>query len=103
MFKWMHSVVDFHSYWFKRAMTEPDINSRVVFLLHGGVTALGILIVAVAFVVVTACTQRPTDHFEHIIMALGGSGAGSAVGRYFTKKNSDDSGAPPVPQAPPQP
>src|SRR5258708_28255861 len=89
----VRSVVEFHRYWFNRAMTEPDITSRLVFLLHGGVTALSILFVTVAFICVTAFTTKSAEHYEHYLLALTGSGAGAAVGRYFTKKNGGDPGA----------
>jgi hypothetical protein len=97
------SVAAFHKYWFNRALTEPDINSRLVFLLHGGVSALGTLVLSIAFIF-----AKQQEHYEHMILALGGSTAGSAIGRYFTKKNGGDPGAaPPSPDPaavpPPQP
>ena len=98
-------IIDWHKYWFNRAMTEPDINSRAVFLLHGAVTSFSIFAVTIAFIIVTMFTSRSAEHYEHYLLALTGSAAGGAVGRYFTKKNGGDPGAappsPPVPLIPP--
>lgn len=81
------NIVNFHGAWFKRAMEEENINSRLIFLLHGGVSALGILILVIAF-----CFAANKEHYDYMVLALGGGSTGAAVGRYLTKKNGSDSG-----------
>ena len=103
MFNGIKNVAAYGKTWFEKAMKEPDVNSRLVFLLHGVASAFGMVAVTIAFIFVTTFTNKSAEHYEHFILALGGSSAGSAVGRYFTKKDGGDPGAPPPPPPPPLP
>lgn len=102
MFNGIKNAVTYGKTWFEKAMKEPDVNSRLVFLLHGVASAFGMVAITIAFIIVTMFTNKSAEHYEHFILALGGSSAGSAVGRYFTKKNGGDAGtAPPSPETVP--
>ena len=70
---------------FERCLTEPDVNSRLVFLMHGIAVAFGLVFLSIAFIF--AKTQ---DSYPYMIGALGGSAAAGAAGRWLTKKNGAD-------------
>ena len=71
--------------WFGRAMTEPDINSRLMFMLGGVVSSLSILILVIAFV----CAKDKTG-YDYMVIAVSGGAVGHGVSRYLTKKNGGD-------------
>jgi hypothetical protein len=80
--------MSFFSYcktWFERAMIEPDINSRLVFLFHGLAVAFGLVFLTIAFVF-----SPNKDNYPMMIGTLGGSVAAGAAGRWLTKKNGAD-------------
>jgi hypothetical protein len=68
---------------FERCLVEPDVNSRLVFLLSGVGTIVALGIVTVAFVF-----AKNKDAYPSMILALSGGAVGHSIGRYFTKKNS---------------
>lgn len=78
-------IKSFISTWFTRAMTEPDINSRLVFLTSGLGSILAILILVIAFVVV-----KDKTGYDYMVMAVSGGAVGHGVSRYLTKKNGGD-------------
>lgn len=69
---------------FEKCLKEDGVNSRLVFFLHGVISALCILVLSIAFIF-----SKSHDGYDYMIMALGTSGGAAAVGRYFTKKNSN--------------
>jgi hypothetical protein len=71
---------DFVLTWFTRAMTEDNVNSRMVFLLQGLGATIGVGILTVAFLFVHDRAAFPT-----MIGTLMGGGALAAVGRAATK------------------
>jgi lipoprotein signal peptidase len=81
-------VKEFVLKWFEKAMTEADVNSRLVFLLQGLVTIASILVLAIAFIFSHDRSAYPT-----FMTALVGGGIGSALGRMFTKMGNKGSNA----------
>ena len=80
--------------WVERAMTEPDINSRFIFLLHGIAATLCLLALTVGFIV-----AKDKTGYDMMVLAVGGSGGAAAVGRFLTKKGGGDAAAPaPAPE-----
>lgn len=71
--------------WVGKCMEAPDVNSRLVFLVHGLVASIGTL-----FLVVMFAFAKDRTGYEGMVLALGGSGGAAAVGRYLTKKNGGD-------------
>jgi hypothetical protein len=67
---------------FERCLAEDSTNSRLMFFAHGLVTALGTIILVIAFIF-----AKDKTGYDYMVMALGGSGGVAAVGRYMTKKN----------------
>lgn len=84
----MLKIFEYGKMWFEKAMTEDDVNSRLQFFLHGVVSSGCVLGLTIAFIV------HPKDGYDYMVMAVGGSGAAAAVGRYMTKKGGP---APAVP------
>lgn len=78
------SIKTFCSMWFNRAMTEPDINSRFVFLLSGIGSAVATLTLVVAFIV-----AKDKTGYDYMVMAVGGGAVGHGINRYLTKKTVD--------------
>lgn len=70
---------------FERCLSEPDVNSRLVFLLGGTVSAVAILILVIAFI--HADTPNKAS-YPSMVLAVGGGSVMHGVSRYFTKKNS---------------
>lgn len=86
----LESIKKFVGYgktWFEKALTLPDINSRLVFMAQGLCAALCTLVLVVAFIF----SNKHPQEYEYMVLAVGGGSAGSAVGRYFTKKNGNGS------------
>lgn len=96
MFDGIKKLAEYGKLWFEKALKEPDVNSRLVFLLHGVVSALAILVLSIAFIF-----AKQKDSYQYMILALGGTTTGSAIGRYFTKKDGGDPGAAPPSPLPP--
>lgn len=69
---------------FEKCMNEDGVNSRLMFFLHGAISAVCILILSIAFIF-----AKSHDGYDYMILALGTSGGAAAVGRFFTKKNSN--------------
>lgn len=68
-----------------RCLTEPDVNSRLVFLIHGTATGLATLLLVAFFI------HAPVDKqasYPTMLLALGSSGGIAAAGRFLTKKGS---------------
>lgn len=67
-----------------KMLHTPDVNSRIVFLAHSGVSVIGTMILVIAFIHATDKTG-----YDSMVLSLNGAaGVGGAVGRYLTKKNS---------------
>ena len=79
------AIIGYIRTWFEKAMTEPDVNSRLVFLLHGIVTSVGILVLTGAFLWAQDKTAYP-----YMVGAVGGGGVAAAAGRWMTKKGGAD-------------
>ena len=71
--------------WFNRAMTEPDINSRLVFLVSGIGSIFAVLGLSIAFVF-----AKDKTGYDYMVMAVSGGAVGHGVSRYLTKKNGGD-------------
>lgn len=82
-------IISYCKTWFEKAMTEPDVNSRLVFFLHGIVVAVGLLVLTVAFIFAKA-----KEGYPYMVGTLGGSAAATAAGRWMTKKGGGDDAAP---------
>lgn len=65
--------------WFERAMTWQDVNSRLVFLAHGLVSVLGLVILIVGFVL-----SKEKGGYPAMVMAVSGGGGLAAIGRAAT-------------------
>ena len=83
------AIKQFFSTWFNRAMTEPDINSRLVFFVHGVGSTVVTLLLAVAFIF-----SHDKASYPYMVGAVAGGSFGAAAGRYMTKKNGGDAEAP---------
>ena len=70
---------------FERCLAEADVNSRLIFLLHGIAAAVSLIALTIAFIV-----ALHKEGYPSMVASVGGSGAAAAVGRYFTKKNGGD-------------
>ena len=79
------SIKAFFTYWFNKAMTEPDVNSRLVFFLHGIGSAVATLILTIAFIY-----AENKESYPYMVGAVAGGSLGAAAGRYMTKKNGGD-------------
>jgi hypothetical protein len=91
MFAFVSSGLAYAKHWFERAMVEPDINSRLVFLLSTGVSSLAILILTIAFI----CAKNPSDNYPYLAGAVGGAAVGHGFSRYLTKRDGGDANTPP--------
>jgi hypothetical protein len=112
MFGWLKDSVSYCKKIFERALTEPDVNSRLIFLSTAVVTSL--LMIGHFFVYAVGLFHgKPIDPAYPTVLAvlLGGHGV-NGIARYFTKKDGGDGGngnpnpapdpnAPAVPPAPP--
>lgn len=66
---------------FNKLMSQPEWNSRFIFLVHGLASGIGVLVLTLGFL-----WSKDRSLYPDMILAVGGSGGMSAVGRYFTKK-----------------
>lgn len=66
---------------FERCLNEDGVNSRLMFFLHGVVTSIGLGALVIGFIV-----SEHKEGYDMMIMAVGGSGAAAAAGRFLTKK-----------------
>lgn len=78
-------IIAYIKTWFERAMTEPDVNSRVVFLAHGMATAFGLVALTVAFIF-----AKSKEVYPYMVGALAGGAAAGGVQRWMTKKGGAD-------------
>ena len=76
---------EYIKHWLERAMVEPDINSRFIFLFHGVTATICVVILTVAFIV-----AKNKDGYAIMAGTVGGSGVAAAAGRYLTKKDGGD-------------
>jgi hypothetical protein len=81
------SIKTFLSYWFNKSMTEPDVNSRLVFLVSGIGSIGAILLLVCAFIL-----SEKKEGYDYMVVAVSGGAVGHGVSRYLTKKNADGSG-----------
>jgi hypothetical protein len=111
MFNWIRKLGVYSTNLFERALKEPDVNSRLIFLGTSVVTCFLMLehsvIYAIAFL-----RHGTTDPSYPTIMGVFCGGHGfNALGRFFTKKKGDsqngdghgvdaDSDSPVVPSPP---
>lgn len=79
------SLFSYGKMWFERAMTEPDVNSRLVFFAHGVGSVIATLILVVAFIY-----AKDKESYPYMVGAVAGGSFGAAAGRYMTKKNGGD-------------
>lgn len=109
MFNWAKKLGAYGKGLFERCLKEPDVNSRVIFLMTAIVTSalmVGHFVVyAVGFL-----HGKPIDPAYPTVLGVLGAGHGvNGFARFFTKKNGGDgngNGDPdpaPVPPAPPAP
>ena len=91
------SIFSYVKTWFERAMTEPDINSRLVFFLHGVGSVVATLVLTIAFIY-----AKDNESYPFMVGAVAGGSLGAAAGRYMTKKNGGDAGPQPQPQPAPK-
>ena len=89
MFAWITKIIAYGKNTFERSLVEPDVNSRLVFLLTSVGSALSILVLTIAFI----CKANPSDNFPYMAGAVGGAAIGHGFSRYLTKK--DGSSDPP--------
>ena len=87
MFAWIGKSAAYCKQIFERSLVEPDVNSRLVFLLTSLGSVLAILILTIAFV----CKVAPSDNFPYAMGAVGGAAVGHGFSRYLTKKDKGDS------------
>ncbi len=104
MFNWATKLGAYSKNLFERALKEPDVNSRLIFLL----TALVTSVLMVGHFVVYAVGflhGKPIDPAYPTVLGVLGAGHGvNGLARYFTKKNGGDgngNGDQPDPPAPP--
>jgi hypothetical protein len=86
MFTWVGKGFSYCKQIFERSLVEPDVNSRLVFLLTSIGSAAAILILTVAFV----CKAAPSDNFPYMAGAVGGAAVGHGFSRYLTKKDKEE-------------
>jgi hypothetical protein len=86
MFAWIGKSIAYCKQIFERSLVEPDVNSRLVFLLTSVCSALAILILTIAFV----CRANPSDNYPYAMGAVGGAAIGHGFSRYLTKKDGID-------------
>jgi hypothetical protein len=111
MFNWARNLEAYGKNLFERCLKEPDVNSRVIFLMTAIVTSalmVGHFVVyAVGFL-----HGKPIDPAYPTVLGVLGAGHGvNGLARYFTKKNGngdEPNGQPPAPnpnapQSPPAP
>lgn len=87
----MKKLIEAIKYWFNRAMTEPQINSRIVFLLHGVTVSLCVIVLTIGFMVSHNKEMYPT-----MVAAVGAGSVGTAAGRLLTKLGDKNKPAPPT-------
>lgn len=94
----MRKIVAFAGQWFNRAMTEPEINSRLCFLLGTFGAGFCVTVLTLAFIF----TRDPArlQAFPYMVGAVAGAGGASAWGRWLTKKAGVEPAAPPPPDHP---
>lgn len=88
-------IIGYAKAWFERSMTESDINSRLIFLVHGLGSTLATLILVIAFIY-----AKDKESYPFMVGAVAGGSLGAAAGRYMTKKNGGDDKQPPPQPAP---
>lgn len=81
------SLFQYAKTWFERSLTEADINSRFVFLIHGLGSCVGVLALTIAFII-----AKDKEYYAIMAGTVGGTGVAAAAGRYMTKR---DGGTPP--------
>lgn len=74
-------IVQYVRTWWERAMTEPDINSRIVYLGHAIIIGVCVLAVTADFI------RKAHDVSAHptMLWTLLGGGAAVSAGRMMTK------------------
>ena len=81
----MKELYSSRMYWseiLNRSLEEPEAASRIVYLMHGIVTSIGILVSVIGFFFTTIDRTAVVE----LILALGGSNGVASLGRYYTKK-----------------
>lgn len=97
MFGWARRLAGYGKELFERCIREPDVNSRVVFLLTSIVTSalmVGHFVVyAVGFL-----HGKPIDPAYPTVLGVLGAGHGvNGLARFFTKKNGNGTGDADIP------
>jgi hypothetical protein len=105
MFNWAIKLGAYSKNLFERALKEPDVNSRLIFLSTAVVTSLlmvgHFVIYAIGFL-----HGKPIDPNYPTVLGVLGAGHGvNGIARFFTKKNEGDGNGngnadPPAPPAP---
>jgi hypothetical protein len=110
MFNWAIKLGAYSKNLFERALKEPDVNSRLIFLSTAVVTSFlmvgHFVIYAIGFL-----HGKPIDPNYPTVLGVLGAGHGvNGLARYFTKKNGGDGngngngdGGQPDPPPPPPP
>lgn len=75
-----------------KMLHSPDVNSRVIYLAHSGVSVVGTLILVIAFIF-----AKDKTGYDTMILALNGGAVGGAIGRYLSKKGGQATGEPKIP------
>lgn len=74
------SIKTFVSTWFTRAMTEPEVNSRLVFLVAGFGSVVSVLALVIGFMV-----SKNHDGYDYMVAAVSTGTISHGVSRYLTK------------------
>jgi hypothetical protein len=77
---------------FERALVEPDINSRLVFMGTFLVTSLLMLVHTVIYAVAFLTHGKTDPSYPTILGVLAGGHGVNGIARFFTKKNGGDGG-----------
>lgn len=64
----------------KMLLTQPDTNSRFIYLVHGVASSVAVIVLSVAFLFAKDRTGFPV-----MVTAAAGGGVGASVGRMMTK------------------
>lgn len=79
--------IAFISTWFTRAMTEPEINSRIVYLFSGVGSMVAVLALVAAFIF-----SHDKTGYDYMVVAVSGGAVGHGINRYLNKGKTGGDG-----------
>jgi hypothetical protein len=89
MVAWVVKIVAYAKRLFERCLTEPGVNSRVIFLLTAIVSCLIMLVHTAIYALAFLRYGRMDPSYPTILGILCGGHGVNAIGRFFTKKNGN--------------